>query len=72
MLGMAPLHNLSSTSKYELFGRPLRELIPLNQIWKQGGLVRPIETPTNLRTEDIYLGDFGLAKKLDDPFAQRG
>lgn len=72
MLGMAPLHNLSRASKYELLGRPLREPIPVDEIWKKGELVRPIETPTSLRTEDIYLGDFGLAKKLDDPFTQRG
>lgn len=31
-----------------------------------------LENPTKLRTEDIYLGDFGLAKRLDDPFTQRG
>lgn len=72
MLGMAPLHNLSRASKYELLGRPLREPIPVENIWKKGGLVRPIDIPANLRTEDIYLGDFGLAKKLNDPFTQRG
>lgn len=72
MLGMAPLHNLSRTSKYALLGRLLKETIPLEEIWKKGELVRPIEVPTSLCTEEIYLGDFGLAKKLHDPFTQRG
>lgn len=41
MLGMAPLHNLSRASKYELLGRPLREPIPLEDMWKKGEFVRP-------------------------------
>jgi serine/threonine protein kinase len=72
MLGLSPLHNLSRASKYELLGRPLRETIPFADTWKKGELVRPIKIPKSLRTEDIYLGDFGLAKKLDNPVTQRG
>lgn len=72
MLGMAPLHNLSRASKYELLGRPLREIIPFANTWKKGELVRPIEVPETLLTEDLYLGDFGLSKKIDDPFTQPG
>ncbi|CAK46888.1 uncharacterized protein An16g05480 [Aspergillus niger] len=35
-------------------------------------LVRAIEVPANLRTEDFYLGDFGLVMKVGDSVAQPG
>lgn len=67
MWGMAPLHNLSRSAKYEAFRRPLKQVIPLVDLPKQGELVHPIEIPDNLRTEDFYLPDFGLAIKIGDP-----
>ncbi|PTU21167.1 hypothetical protein P175DRAFT_0516734 [Aspergillus ochraceoroseus IBT 24754] len=51
MWGMVPLHNLKRSAKYELLGQ----------------LVRPIEVPESIRTEEFYLGDFGLAMNLGDP-----
>lgn len=67
MWGMVPLHDLSRSAKYELLGRPLKQIIPFVDLWKQGELVRPVEIAENLRTEEFYLGDFGLAMKLGDP-----
>ncbi|KAE8141648.1 kinase-like protein [Aspergillus pseudotamarii] len=72
MWGMAPLHNLTRSAKYEVLGRPLRQIIPHVDLWKQGELVRPVEVPDNLRTEEFYLSDFGLAMKLGDPTIPRG
>ena len=70
MWGMASLHNLNRSAKYEAFGRPLKEII--SDFWKQGELVGPVEIPEDLRTEQFYLGDFALAKKLADSMAQPG
>jgi serine/threonine protein kinase len=72
MWGMVPLHNLDRSAKYEALGRPLKRIIPYVELWKQGELVRPIEVPENLRSEDFYLGDFGLAMQLGDPVIPRG
>lgn len=69
---MAPIHNLSRNAKYEALGRPLKEAIPFANLQKQGELVRPMIVPENLRTEEFYLGDFGLAMKLDDPTLPHG
>ncbi|KAE8324245.1 kinase-like domain-containing protein [Aspergillus sergii] len=71
MWGITPLHGLSRSAKYEVFGRPLKEIIPVVKLWKQGELVGPLEMPENLRTEKFYLGDFGLAMKVDTPVAQK-
>lgn len=70
--GMAPLHNLSRTAKYELLTRPLKRAIQDVELWKPGELVRPIRVPETLRTEDFYLADFSLAMKVGDPVAQPG
>ncbi|RHZ70730.1 hypothetical protein CDV55_107255 [Aspergillus turcosus] len=72
MWGMVPLHNLNRSAKYEALGRPLKRIIPFVELWKQGELVRPVEVPDNLRTEEFYLGDFGLAMQLGDPMTPRG
>ncbi|KAB8207771.1 kinase-like domain-containing protein [Aspergillus parasiticus] len=72
MWGMAPLHSLNRSAKYKTLGRPLRQIIPHVDLWKQGELVRPVEILDNLRTEDFYLSDFGLAIKLGDPTIPRG
>lgn len=72
MWGMLPIHNLNRSAKYEALGRPLKEPIPYANLQKQGELVEPMTVPESLRTEDFYLGDFGLAMKLDDPTLPRG
>lgn len=72
MWGMAPLHNLSRSAKYEALGRPPRQIIPLVDLWKQGELVRPVELPENLRTDEFYLSNFGLAMKLGNPIIPKG
>ncbi|EEH22255.2 CMGC protein kinase [Paracoccidioides brasiliensis Pb03] len=72
MWGMVPLHNLNRSAKYKTLGRPLRQIIPLVDLWKPGELVLPIMIPENLRTEEFYLCDFGLSMKLGDPVTQHG
>ncbi|KAJ5206411.1 hypothetical protein N7491_002970 [Penicillium cf. griseofulvum] len=58
MWGMAPLdHNRSA--KYKVLDRPIKQIIPYVDLWKQGEL-------------EFYLGDFALAKKLSDPVTQHG
>ncbi|CAG7922029.1 unnamed protein product [Penicillium olsonii] len=72
MWGMAPLDGLSRSEKYELLGRPLKQTIPFVDLWKQGELVSPVKVPDDLRTDELYLCDFGLAKRIGDPTTQRG
>lgn len=72
MWGMVPLHNLNRSAKYEALGRPLKQTIPFVDVWKPGELVWPVKIPEDLRTEEFYLSDFALAKKLGDPMTQRG
>lgn len=69
---MVPLHNLSRSAKYELLNRPLKQTIPFVELWKRGELVRPLEVPESLRTDEFYLGDFGLAMKLGDSVTPKG
>ncbi|KAK2873766.1 hypothetical protein FQN49_002094 [Arthroderma sp. PD_2] len=71
MWGIAPLENLDRAAKYKVLGRPLKLPIP-DKPWRQGEVVAPITIPDNLRTEEFYLGDFGLAMKLGSPIAQQG
>ncbi|CAP94055.1 hypothetical protein E8E15_002763 [Penicillium rubens] len=71
MWGMAPLSH-DRSAKYEALGRPMKQIISWVDLWKQGELVGPVEIPENLRTDEFYLGDFALAKKLGDPITQRG
>ncbi|EEH06406.1 protein kinase [Histoplasma capsulatum G186AR] len=70
MWGVEPLHHLNKAAKYKILGRPLKQIIPYVQLWKQGELVKPLVFPENLRTEDFYLGDFGLAMRLEGPATQ--
>lgn len=72
MWGVAPLNNLTRSAKYQALGRPLKLGIPWVDLWKRGDLVRPAKLPEQLRTEDFFLGDFGLAKRLSDPETERG
>ncbi|KAJ5129871.1 uncharacterized protein N7515_005910 [Penicillium bovifimosum] len=72
MWGMTPMDGLSRSAKYELLGRPLKQTIPFVDLWKKGELVSPVKVPDNLRTDEFYLCDFGLAKKIGDLTTQRG
>ena len=73
MWGVVPLHQLNRSDKYKAVGRPMKLAIPyVPDLWKQGEPVIPIELPENLRTDEFYLGDFGLAMRAGDPIAQRG
>lgn len=60
------IHNPNRAAKYEKLGRPLKQTISFIKLWKQGGLVRSVKVPENLRTDEFFLGDFGIAKKIDD------
>ncbi|KMP10192.1 hypothetical protein CIHG_10156 [Coccidioides immitis H538.4] len=70
MWGMVPVHNLNRSAKYKALTQPLKQSIPFVELWKQGELVRPLEIPENLRTDEFYLGDFGLAMTLGEPVTQ--
>ncbi|CDM30764.1 hypothetical protein DTO013E5_588 [Penicillium roqueforti] len=72
MWGIAPFDDLSRSAKYELLGRPLKQTIPFVDLWKKGELVSPIKFPEDRRTDEFYLCDFGLAKKVGDLTSQRG
>lgn len=71
MWGMAPLENFDRAAKYKLLGRPLKIKVPDNP-WKQGEVVKPLQIPDELRTEDFYLGDFALAMKPGSPVTKPG
>ncbi|CAG8385856.1 unnamed protein product [Penicillium salamii] len=72
MWGITPIDNLSRSAKYELLDRPVKQTIPFVELWKRGELVSPVEFPDDLRTDEFYLCDFGLAKKIDDQATQTG
>ncbi|CAI7630159.1 unnamed protein product [Penicillium glandicola] len=72
MWGMTSLNGLITSAKYEALGRPLKQTIPFVDLWKQGELVCPVKVPRDLCTEEFYLGDFGLSKKITDPTTQHG
>jgi serine/threonine protein kinase len=72
MWGMSPLCNLDRSVRYKELGRPLKRAIPFVDLWKKGELVTPVKVPDHLRTEEFYLGDFGLAKKLSNPETPHG
>ncbi|KAJ9481502.1 hypothetical protein VN97_g11973 [Penicillium thymicola] len=72
MWGMTPIDGFSRSAKYELLGRPLKQIIPFVDLWKKGELVSPVKFPKDLRTEEFYLCDFGLAKKIGDLTTERG
>ncbi|KAJ5901253.1 hypothetical protein N7504_007246 [Penicillium tannophilum] len=72
MWGMAPLNHLDRRAKYEVLGCPLKQKLPGPNLWKNGELVTPVKIPEAFRTEDFYLSDFGIAKKIGDPITQLG
>ncbi|KAJ5563949.1 hypothetical protein N7513_000191 [Penicillium frequentans] len=74
MWGMSSVHHLDRSAKYEVLGQPLKERIPSAwvDLWKEAELVAPMEIPQDLRTNEFYLGDFGIAKKVGDSTTQVG
>lgn len=64
MWGVHSLDNLDRNTKYKTIGRPLKQPIPhIEDLWKQGEIVRPLVFPENLHTESFFLGDFGLSMR---------
>ncbi|KAJ6036100.1 hypothetical protein N7540_000379, partial [Penicillium herquei] len=70
--GIKPIDGLSRAAKYKLLGRPLKETIPCVDLWKKGEIVSNAEVPDDFRTDEFYLCDFGLAKKVGDLSTQGG
>ncbi|KAJ6035935.1 hypothetical protein N7540_000214, partial [Penicillium herquei] len=72
MWELSSLCGLNRTAKYEKLGRPLKQTIPFEEfkLSRPGELVRPLPFPGELCTADFFLGDFGLATKLNDPTSQ--
>ncbi|KAL4867055.1 kinase-like domain-containing protein [Aspergillus spectabilis] len=60
------------SAKYEALGRPQKANIPYVELSKQRELVYVMEIPEHFRTEEFYLGDFGLAFKVGDSSFQTG
>ena len=50
----------------------MKQIIPFVNLWKRGDLVSPVKVPEDFRTDEFYLYDFGLAKKIDESSTQRG
>ena len=57
------LDSCSTREKYNLLGRP--EKILLGELWKEGEVVRPLQVPDSMVTNDVYLGDFGTSVRAD-------
>ena len=74
MWGTSSFDGVTRSAKYEVLGRPFKRAIPFVSLWKPGELVQSALIPERLRTDKVYISDFGLAKKLDDPTfeVQRG
>ncbi|KAJ5985558.1 hypothetical protein N7522_012754 [Penicillium canescens] len=59
LMAVESLHKAGIVHRGEFDGQEL-------DLWKEGELVNELEVPSNLRTEDFYLADFGLAMKIGD------
>jgi len=69
-VGNVSSQSFSRNDKYNKLSRSMEKPVPLD-LWKRGELVGPVNIREDLRTEQFYLGDFGLAKRVDDPITQR-
>ncbi|KAL4882119.1 kinase domain-containing protein [Aspergillus karnatakaensis] len=54
--------------KYKIFGRPRRTPIPEVELEKPGEYVSCMEMPEHYRTNEFFLADFGLARRIGDKF----
>ncbi|KAH7219779.1 kinase domain-containing protein [Fusarium oxysporum] len=70
MFGLSPLDSYDTTTKYRYIGRPQRMILPSMQ-QKPGELVMPMAPRKELVTDDIFLGDFGLAIRAGTQVTQR-
>lgn len=70
MFGLAPLGSYDTTTKYQYTGRPQKVVIP-GELWKPGELVMPMAPRKDLVTNDIHIGDFGLAIRAGTPVVQK-
>ncbi|KAJ5087772.1 hypothetical protein N7456_011388 [Penicillium angulare] len=64
MWGVASLDGLTRAARYELLGRPQKVVTTSVELWKRCELVSTVEFPQDLRTDELYLCDFGLSKNL--------
>jgi serine/threonine protein kinase len=60
MFGLSSLDSYDTTTKYKYIGRPQRMTLPF-PLHKPGELVMPMAPQKEMVTDDILLGDFGLA-----------
>lgn len=56
MWTMAPLYNLTRSSKYEAQSQPLKDIMPFVDLWKQEELFWPLIVFGNLHTKEFYHG----------------
>jgi serine/threonine protein kinase len=60
MFGLNTLDSYNTTTKYQYIGRPQKMLLPSTQ-QKPGELVLPMFPQKGLVTDNVILGDFGMA-----------
>ncbi|KAH6958061.1 kinase domain-containing protein [Fusarium avenaceum] len=70
MFGFRPLNSQDITTKYQHIGRPRKMMVPYVP-WKPCELVMPMAPQKELITDDIHLGDFGMAIRDGTPVVQK-
>jgi serine/threonine protein kinase len=70
MFGLSPLNSQDTATKYQHIGRPRKMIIPYVP-WKPCELVMPMAPQKELITDDIHLGDFGMAIRAGTPVVQK-
>ncbi|KAH7168153.1 kinase-like domain-containing protein, partial [Fusarium flagelliforme] len=70
MFGLCPLSSQDTTTKYQYIGRPRKMMLPYVP-WKPCELVMPMAPQKELITDDVYLGDFGMAIRAGTPVVQK-
>ncbi|KAF4452936.1 CMGC protein kinase [Fusarium austroafricanum] len=70
MFGLYPLGNHDPTAKYQYTGRPRKMMIPSIRS-KPCELVLPMAPQKGLVTDDILIGDFGMAIRSGTPVGQK-
>ncbi|RKK76562.1 hypothetical protein BFJ71_g16905 [Fusarium oxysporum] len=70
MFGLCPLDSHDTTTTYKYIGRPRRMMLPSIR-WKPCELVLPMAPQKELVTDDILIGDFGLAIRSGTSVGQK-
>ncbi|KAH8172812.1 protein kinase domain-containing protein [Sarocladium implicatum] len=70
MFGLLPIGGHDATTKYRYTGRPKKAIVP-GALWKPGEWVAPMAPRKDLVTDDILIGDFGLAIRAGAPVAHK-